>query len=89
MAVRHETDAGFASPRGLLQFPDFPDNGHQNGAVLSLCGFHQFQLAGQILAVGQSLAELTKARMMTMFIWMARLLRSTEESMATPSSVKA
>jgi hypothetical protein len=31
----------------------------------------------------------TKARMIAMFTWIARSLRSTLESMATPCSVKA
>jgi hypothetical protein len=50
--------------------------------------FELFELAGQVFVGGQQFAQ-ADARMMAMLTWMARLLRRTLESMATPCSVKA
>ena len=60
-----------------------------SGAVLLLPAFHLFHLRARSLCVARTSRSLTKARMIRMFMCTARLLLSTEESIATPCSVNA
>lgn len=53
--------------------------------MLTLFDLDLLNPIGQIFVNGEHLAHLTKARMITMFIWTARLLDKTEDNMATPS----
>jgi hypothetical protein len=58
-------------------------------ALLLLLAFEIVHPARQILMGSQHLAKFNKARMIRMFICTARSLFRTDESIATPCSVKA
>jgi hypothetical protein len=75
--------------RGHHELADRLEYGLYLLVVLSKSRFQLFQLAGQLLMGSDILRNWTKARMIATFTSMARSLWSTEESMATPCSVKA
>ena len=51
-----EADAGLAPAWGFLQFLNFLNNGHDDGAVLFLGGFQLLYFLSQVFVAGQQFA---------------------------------